>query len=62
MSLRLDVSVQCRKGLYFRVLNLFELKWYISAALGHVRVLILSSYILLTCLNKTDNSFHAWVI
>ena len=41
---------------------IFELKWYISAALGHVRVLILSSYILLTCLNKTDNSFHAWVI
>ena len=36
---------------------IFELKCYISA-LGHVRVLILSSYGLLACINKTDNSFH----
>ena len=41
---------------------ILEIKCCISAALalGHVRVLILSSYILLACLNKTDISFHAW--
>ena len=41
---------------------IFELKCYICAAFEHIRMLILSSYILLACLNKTDNSFHAWVI
>ena len=40
---------------------IFELGVYISV-LGHVRVLILSSYVLLACINKTDNSCHAWVI
>ena len=57
ISLRLSDSVQCRRGLYFRP----TCKCYISA-LKHVRVLILSSYVLLACINKTDNSFHAWVI
>ena len=42
--------------------SIFELKCYNSAALGHVRQSILSRYFLLECLNKTDNSFHAWVI
>ena len=55
-SLRLSDSVQCKKGLYFLA------KCYISAALEHVSMLILSSYILLACINKTRNSFHAWVI
>ena len=40
---------------------IFELKCYISA-LGNVKVLILSSYVLLACINKTDNSCHTWVI
>ena len=56
MSLRLSDSVQCGKGLYFLVYVLY------LCSFGYVRVLILSSYILLACKNKTDNSFHAWVI
>ena len=39
---------------------IFEFGCYISA-LGHVRVLILSSYVLLACINKTDNICDSWV-
>ena len=55
IPLRLSDSVRCRRG-YF-----FERGCYISA-LEHIRMLILSSYVLLACINPIYKYGHAWVI
>ena len=54
--LRLIDSVQCGRGFI-----IFEHGRYISA-LEHVRILILSNYVLLACINAIYKYGHAWVI
>ena len=53
--LRLCDSVQCRRGYYFEHVS------YISA-LEHIMMLILSSYVLLACINIIYKYGHSWVI
>ena len=48
---RLRLSNSCNVG----EVHIFELECYISA-LGHARVLILSNYVLLACINKTGST------
>ena len=55
ISLRLIDFVRCRRGCRF------ELGCYISA-LEHVRMLILSSNVILACINAIYKYGHAWVI
>ena len=44
ISLHLNDSVQCRRGYSFRA-------WFYISALEYIRTLILSSYVLLACIN-----------
>ena len=54
ISLRLSDSVKYRRGYYFLA------GVYISA-LEHVRMLILSSYVFLACINAIYKYGHPWV-
>ena len=55
ISLRLNDSVQCRRGYYFQA-------WALYFSLEQTRMLILSIYVLLACIYTIYKYGHDWVI